>query len=273
MVDAGEPIDPKLMLSIGAKSDPFKTYGYLIGRLTEGHRIHMRCTGISALHAATKSLAMSRTKIRDHSILRGDEICVRMAHQEGAQEFKVSKYMLSVDRVPSEMLNSTSVEEEAIRCSSKARPKDVGGNIFMSLDDNKDVVGKAMGQQAVATLMAGYAIARKRMLAKGTDVVCFPEYREEEVTGKAGTPEVRHILNIVLRRVAYDPLMDVSLNVSEDVEKKKTTTSAINDSASSVSHNDVDAEHRKKEEEEGADIVGSVDDGGEVTKDSGKDNI
>lgn len=242
-----EPIDPKLMMSISAKSDPFKTYGYLIGRLTEGHRIYMRCTGIAALHAATKSLAISRAKIRDHSILRGDDICLRIAHQEGAQENKITKYIISVDRVSSDLLSSPTTEEESIRCSSKSRPKEVGGNMLISLEDNKDVLGKAMGQLAIATLMAGYAVARKRILAKGTDLVCFPEYREEEVPGKVDKVELRHVLNLMLRKVAYDPLKDVRPDVSGD-DGKTDVVSTVTSKANTILNNGEEGDDEKEED-------------------------
>lgn len=220
-----QPI-PKLIMSIGAKSDSFRTYGYVIGRLTEGNRIYMKCTGTKAVYAATKSLALSRQKICDHSILRGDDICLRIIHQDGAEKDRVSKFVIAVDRVPANSLASSNTEEEVLRSGVKKRVRELGSSLLGALNDGTDVLGKSMGPVGVSIMMASFAYARWRLIKEGSDIVCFPEYRSEEVP-RGKEFETRRVLNFMFRKVPFDPAADVDSSIGVlDVRRDKDSRPA-----------------------------------------------
>ncbi|GMH33306.1 hypothetical protein BSKO_01140 [Bryopsis sp. KO-2023] len=209
-----EPVDPKLVMSISAKADPFKTYGYMVEKLSQGNRINMKCTGSPAVHAATKMITISRAKIKEHSILKGDDICVRMAFQPEAPTDRVSKFTMAVDRVKPEVLTESSeMEEFVIRPNARSRPKEIALMLSESIENDKNALGKAMGSVPVSIMMAGYAQMRKKLVAEGEyDLLCFPEYRKEDVRVKGEAAE-RMVMNFMFRRVPFDAAMDVDATI------------------------------------------------------------
>jgi len=76
---------------------------------------------------------------------------------------------------------------EVLRVSSKSEPKSVAGAIAAILRNGNSVEVNAIGAAAVNQVVKSIAVARKYVEPNGIELVCYPEFSQQEVDGKEKT--------------------------------------------------------------------------------------
>lgn len=69
-------------------------------------------------------------------------------------------------------------EERVIRVSAKTSVPQLKGSIIMSIEEDKDVVLRALGASAVNQMYKGIASARGTLASKGKDLYIKPGFDE-----------------------------------------------------------------------------------------------